>query len=165
MSEKSEKYMAIIGGGAVFAFLIGYSIYALAKKSRIDEAIREGDTAALVRLGSEADNTSTRKKIATALLEVRDEATPILIARLRSDSRESITGTMKLVISMGDEESIPKLIEALNASGTKVMAEAFANSGHEALNDAASAWAQRNGYTIVRRPGSAGTRWGEAQEE
>jgi hypothetical protein len=51
-------------------------------------------------------------------------------------------------IGLGEADIIPTLIELLNASDDKATAEAYLNCGHKDLCAAATAWAERKGYTI-----------------
>ncbi len=47
-----------------------------------------------------------------------------------------------------------------NADGTKTMAEAYLNSGHDGLANAAKQWSLSNGYIILSGQGAAPVRWG-----
>ncbi|MBI4826159.1 MAG: hypothetical protein HY807_07020 [Nitrospirae bacterium] len=58
------------------------------------------------------------------------------------------------------EEIIPVLINKLDTEGTKVMAEAYLNCGHDKLNAAAREWAANHRYTIQTGQGAAPIGWG-----
>lgn len=74
----------------------------------------------------------------------------VLLEDIRSNNSIIIRNALYTFIGIGNSEIIPELIESLNEHGTKVTAEAYLNSGHKELSDAAELWAYRNGYEIVK---------------
>ena len=81
------------------------------------------------------------KPVAIALDAVLD-ATPVDI--------EVVAGAYYYFIRKGMPGTERLLVEGLNLHGNVSMAQAFLNSGNEVLEDAAHAWAKRNGYGINR---------------
>ena len=64
-------------------------------------------------------------------------------------------------IQEGIVGSEPSMIEALNSFGYSVMAEAFLNRGNSTLEEAATDWADRYGYEIIRSSwGGDFSQWG-----
>jgi len=76
----------------------------------------------------------------------------------------AIAGAAHYYVRKGKEDTEPVLISALEAYGTKEMAEMYLNCGNEKLSAAAEEWAKKHYYTIVKRDipysTSAGPVWG-----
>jgi hypothetical protein len=98
-----------------------------------------------------------------------------LIAALKdadADVREGATdalgqilgklGTSAVVplIRRGEPGTEDALIQALNESNDREMAEDFLNCGNSKLEDAAGAWASKHGYRIESNPGRGHVGWG-----
>ncbi len=64
-----------------------------------------------------------------------NETKPVLLNDLQSGDPIKYTYAANSLIRVGMEEIVEKLIEKLNKSGTKTMAESFLNSGHTSLSE------------------------------
>jgi len=84
----------------------------------------------------------------------------ILLKDIESINYFTIENALYAFMGIGREEIIPILIEKLNTKGTKIMAEAYLNCGHDKLDKAARDWATRNGYSIIKGHGASPIGWG-----
>lgn len=66
-----------------------------------------------------------------------------------------------LIIRVGNENTVPALIKALELYGNVEMAKFYLNSGHEQLESAAQAWATANGYRVTIGGIGSGLGWGD----
>ncbi len=63
------------------------------------------------------------------------------------------------LIALGREECVGAMIASLKAHGIIQIAEAYLNSGHAALYEAAAAWVCQNGWMAEERDGTSPTGW------
>jgi HEAT repeat protein len=85
----------------------------------------------------------------------------VLLADVKSNDRGTIDTALYAFIGIGNAEILPELTGTLAAGGTKTMAEAFLNCGHEELRKAAESWAEKHGYTIKIGQGAHPVTWGK----
>lgn len=85
----------------------------------------------------------------------------VLLADVKSNDRGTIDTALYAFIGIGNAEILPELTGTLAAGGTKTMAEAFLNCGHEVLRKAAESWAEKHGYTIKTGQGAHPVTWGK----
>lgn len=83
----------------------------------------------------------------------------ILLDDLRSAEFRRIEHAAYALITIGREEIIPDLIQALEKHGTKEMAETFANSGQVRLREAAERWVAQRGAYFSPGPGAHEAFW------
>jgi len=120
-------------------------------------------------------NDTVRWTVAEAISESGAPAIEPLIAALKdtdADVREGATDALGQIlgkigisavvplIRRGEPGTEDALIQALNESNDREMAEDFLNCGNSKLEDAAGAWASRHGYRIESNPGRGHVGWG-----
>ena len=90
-----------------------------------------------------------RVRAANALVHIPDSRNiePFLGA-LQSSNVEVIAGAYSFYIERGEEEAIDLLIDAIKKYGTREMALTYLNCGQNQLIEAATNWANENGYII-----------------
>jgi hypothetical protein len=104
-----------------------------------------------------------KKFSAKALGETDDiRATEILLNAFKNGNLEVVTGAYRFFIRRGEAGSEPMLIEALNGAWDRTMAINFQNCGNPQLEQAASDWAKRRGYTLTLAADQTVPKWGEA---
>jgi hypothetical protein len=64
------------------------------------------------------------------------------------------------LIALGRAECVDAMIASLKSHGMIQIAEAYLNSGHAALSEAAAAWACQNGWMVEECAGKVPTTWG-----
>ena len=107
-----------------------------------------------------------RQAAANSLSEIGDpSAVNVLLTALREHNADAIAGASRFFVRRGEPGSEDALIEALDKAGDTPMARDFLNSGNQRLRDAATAWAEKNGYqvTTMYEPSAekrAGSDWG-----
>ena len=84
----------------------------------------------------------------------------ILMADIQSDDFNRMQYAMFTVIKRADAEKVPALVERLKKRGSKDLAEAFLNCGHQPLREAAERWASANGLIVQTGSGSSPVHWG-----
>ncbi len=94
------------------------------------------------------------------LLSVWEQTKKVLLADVKSEEYPVIENALYGFIGLGQSEIITVLIETLKEEGTKTMAEAYLNCGHETLDKAAREWAQEHGYFIMWGGGYCPITWG-----
>ena len=121
--------------------------------------VTDATVLALIKFGGSAvdplirtlNNTDpeVRVRAANALVQIPDSRNiePFLGA-LQSGNIEVIAGAYSFYIERGEEEAIDLLIDAINKYGTREMAITYLNCGQNQLVDAATTWANENGYII-----------------
>jgi HEAT repeat protein len=111
-------------------------------------------------------NPNIKASAARILADMSPPAEEPLIEALQNGEIIVIGGAYKFYIKKGIKSSVPLLIEALNTSGDKSMAEAYLNSGNTKLSNAAIDWAKSHGYRVNSLPGYGGVgraKWGKNQ--
>jgi len=122
---------------------------------------------ALVKLGWSAKTDADKVHFWVAnkkrnLLEQNWEITKkVLLKDVESDDSATITYALYAFIAIGKEDVLPDLINKISQKGTKTMAEAYLNCGHNELYDTAMSWANKNGYSISAGTGSNPVDWGK----
>lgn len=96
----------------------------------------------------------------TELMKDWETTQRILLADVESSSYRTIENALYAFIGIGNEEAIHVLVETLQSRGNKIMAEAYLNCRHKSLDEAARAWAKRNGYDVKASAGSSPVSWG-----
>jgi hypothetical protein len=84
----------------------------------------------------------------------------VLLKDVESDCYSTVENALYAFTAIGRDEIIPVLIDKLNNRGNKTMAEAFLNCGNSSLVNAATEWADRNGYKISKGAGAHPVSWG-----
>jgi hypothetical protein len=101
---------------------------------------------------SQANATAQQIKSASAIL---DKA-------LKAKDYPAIAGAIVYFIYEGRNGTEPILISALNACGTKEMAELYLNCGNKKLEAAGKKWAQTHHFTIVSQKATwSSAQWGQ----
>jgi hypothetical protein len=100
------------------------------------------------------------KEDAGALLGIWDQTKRVLLKDLETNSTSCVEYAICVFVSLGNEEIIPVLIDNLNKSDSKDVAEIYLNCGHDGLEHAAEEWATAHGYIISHSPGSPDAVWG-----
>jgi len=90
------------------------------------------------------------KRDKEGLLADWKETNKALLADLRSGKEAASRNAARALISLGQEESVKDLVNHLNNTRDKGIAEVCLNSGNAELNQAAKDWAKRNGYTVMQ---------------
>jgi hypothetical protein len=104
-----------------------------------------------------------RRRAARTLGAVKDpRAAEILLNAFKNRNLEVVTGAYRFFIRRGEAGSEPMLIEALNGAWDRTMGIDFQNCGNPQLEQAASDWAKRRGYTLTLAAGQTVPKWGEA---
>lgn len=102
------------------------------------------------------------KKDGKALVENWDETKQVLFKDLKSYDRITVENALFTLIRLGKSEVIEELIDILNSGENSLIAEVYLNCSNKRLNDAALAWAKKNGYTVSASGGFEryGAAWG-----
>lgn len=78
-----------------------------------------------------------------------EQARRVLLGDLMSCERKRIDTAAYALISLGNEDVVPALVQALDARGNEDTVEMYLNCGHTKLQEAARRWADMHpGYTI-----------------
>jgi HEAT repeat protein len=116
-----------------------------------------GDDRATEGLVGLLDDAGTRRAAVGALVAIhRDDATP-LVRYLRSRATVAV---YRPLIRIGQKDTVPALVTALERFGTEAMGETYLNCGEPRLEKAAKQWARAHGYIVVPGMGSAEEAWG-----
>lgn len=116
-----------------------------------------GDTRATAGLVGLLADSKTAAAATTALADIhREDAAPLL----KYLKAKKSVGVYRVLIRIGQGDTVPALVTALKAFGTKTMGETYLNCGNATLERAARTWAKQHGYTVVTRPGAGEERWG-----
>ena len=85
----------------------------------------------------------------------------VLTRDLYSKDPDVVENALFALIGIGRKEVIDDLITTLNDKGNLPLAEAYLNSGHNRLMDAAEIWAMNNGHKVHEfKKGSQPVQWG-----
>jgi len=126
-------------------------------------------TAAAKALGELGDRDATKALVAGLKDAKLSAEAALALAKLYKDDPDKLLPYLKAkatvgvyygLIRIGAESTIPGLVKALNAFGTKDMAVDYLNCGSTKLEDAARAWAKKHGYEVVQQPGGGSVQWG-----
>ena len=79
---------------------------------------------------------------------------------LASGEIRKIEHAVYAIISLGREEMIPELIQALGRWGCQEMADTYLASGHAELAEAARDWAKKNGRALPSPESTLQASWG-----
>ncbi len=113
------------------------------------------------------EDSDVRKMTARALGEIGDaRAVEPLLAASRNGDLEVVAAAYRFFIARGEPGTESTLIDALNAHGTRPMAETFLKCGLSQLEEAAREWASSHGYEIISIAGpggGGGLQWGSGQ--
>ena len=126
-----------------------------------DESLRTTAAGALSRIGVATvepliaamndPDSGVRGSAARALGGINDpRAATALLTVLEKHDTAVIASDAPLFIKLCKPGSEDALIEALDRFGNKDMAQLFLNCGNSRLEQAARAWAGRNGYQVIR---------------
>lgn len=85
----------------------------------------------------------------------------VLLSDIESSRYEVVQNAIYAFIGIGRSDIIPALVQKLEQDGSKVMAEAYLNSGHQDLEKAALEWASVHGYEVKEGSGATPVEWGE----
>ncbi|VAW99773.1 hypothetical protein MNBD_GAMMA22-2924 [hydrothermal vent metagenome] len=97
---------------------------------------------------------SSRQALGDALAAVA------LFKEIQPGIKNSVQQAALELIRIGNESRIPEMVDLLTLYGNTVLAEDYLNCGQPDLNNAALAWAKKNGYNIRKGGGSHRARWG-----
>lgn len=132
-----------------------------------DWSINNNSVKILTKFGWQPRTVEERVHFWVALREAKllkenwPETKKVLFNDLNSKDYKTIENALNGIIGLGKRESIPELISLLYTKGDETMAEAFLNCGSPVLNEAARQLAQKQGYTLSRRPDVSPVSWGE----
>lgn len=132
-----------------------------------DWTINNNSSKVLTKFGWQPQTIEERIHFWVALREVTSlkenwrVTKKVLFNDLNSKDYKTIENALNGIIGLGKKESIPELISLLYTKGDEIMAEAFLNCGSPVLNEAARQLAQKQGYTLSRRPDASPVSWGE----
>jgi hypothetical protein len=84
----------------------------------------------------------------------------VLLGDALSKDAETAGYGVFVLVGLGDQSTVPKLVDALNANGRIFMAEAFLNCGNATLRSEAQLWARRHGLQTTSGV-SKGPLWGQ----
>lgn len=116
--------------------------------------------ALIAALQSKKEDTQHSAALALSGID-SNEAKEALNALIEQQNLSVIAHIYDYYIQQGIPGSEPTLIEALDHFGYSVMAEAFLNCGNGLLDEAATDWADRHGYDIIRSSwGGIYPKWG-----
>lgn len=113
------------------------------------------------------ESAGVRYAAANSLVSVDPGLTQFLVDALDNRDIETVASAYPFYIRKGIPGSEPVLIEALNAHGSKWMAEKYLNSGNGQLEAAANTWASNNGFWISPSYGTSGSsasQWGNSSD-
>lgn len=108
-----------------------------------------------------------RYAAANSLVSVDPGLTQFLVDALNNRDIETVASAYPFYIRKGIPGSEPVLIEALNAHGSKWMAEKYLNSGNGQLEAAANTWSSNNGFLVTPSYGTSGSsasQWGSSSD-
>ena len=83
----------------------------------------------------------------------------VLVSDLESGNRQQVSGAVISFIGAGHSQAIPILLEILERSEDRLLAEAYLNSRHGTLESAARDWAQLRGFVVERGKGFRPVTW------
>jgi HEAT repeat protein len=136
----------------------------------VDKALEGIGAPAVEPLIATLKKTDSRVRMyaARALGKIKDpRSDSALLAAWSERDMAVIAGAGSFFIGRGESGSENTLIEALNSSGDRELAQDFLNCRNPNLADAAHAWATRNGYSISwigpDLSGSTYAKWGSEQ--
>jgi len=84
----------------------------------------------------------------------------VLIEDLQSGDRDEVDNAVWALVGLGANNKIKAMIETLEVTDSKTLAESYLNAGHDPLEEAARSWAARNGYDIRKGDGANPAQWG-----
>jgi HEAT repeat protein len=90
-----------------------------------------------------------------------DQTKDVLLKDVSSSEYLVIENAIAAFIGIGDETIIPDLINILERKSTITLAEAYLNSGHLQLENAAVSWGEKRGYHVKKGPGEYLATWGK----
>jgi len=93
------------------------------------------------------------------LTEEWEAAKEVLLSELDGRDLRARDAACALIV-LGREECVGAMIASLKAHGMIQIAEAYLNSGHPALYEAAAEWVCRHGWMAEPREGMSPVRWG-----
>lgn len=109
-------------------------------------------------------NATTQWHAAAALAAMHDvAANQTLTKAVKNGNLLVAAAAHSFLIELGDSDTIPALVEALNEHGDLAMAQDFMASGNSRLSDAALDWGKRNGYDDVGTPEGLHPIWGRGK--
>ncbi len=76
----------------------------------------------------------------------------VLLEDISSNSGLRVENALNALVCIGNTEVLKELIDALDRTGSRSLAEAFAHSGQPRLREAAIRWADDRDVTLARRP-------------
>jgi HEAT repeat protein len=100
------------------------------------------------------------RKDSNRLKERWDQTRRILLADVSAEDRRRIENAVYSFVAIGESKILEDLVRILDDQGNTEIAETYLNSGNDQLHNAARAWADRNGYTIIPGPGAHRASWG-----
>jgi HEAT repeat protein len=116
-----------------------------------------GDTRATEALVRLLATKETRPAAVRALVSIhRGDATP-LVKYLKSASTIQV---YRPLIRIGQADTVPALVKALQRFGNKTMGETYLNCGQPKLEKAAVAWGKAHGYIVIPSYGAGEEAWG-----
>jgi HEAT repeat protein len=103
-----------------------------------------------------------RQYVALALGGINDShSVEPLTAALKDDPEVTVRANSAIaLVRLGPSGINDVLIWALNDSNSGLMAKAFLNSGNSSLHDAATEWAHRHGFVVVKEAPDLIVPWG-----
>lgn len=99
------------------------------------------------------------------LLKNWKQAKRVLLADIRSKDPHKVENGVYVLMLLGQEEVLPDLKRALREKGNRRIAQAFYESKHEDLVEAAKEWAREHGVSLVPEDQNWTPIWGKFFED
>jgi HEAT repeats len=123
---------------------------------------------ALEKLNWQPDNDRDRVRYWVALgrgkmlNEQWSMAKKVLMEDIKSNKRNLIDYALYAFITIGNQDVIPNLVDALHSQESKEMALAYLNCGQPTLEAAGNTWARDRGYEVIKTKDTSGRKvaWG-----
>jgi HEAT repeat protein len=98
----------------------------------------------------------------TMLNEQWDTTKRVLMEDVKSSQRNLIDYALYAFITIGNQDVIPNLVDALHNQESKEMALAYLNCGQPTLEAAGNTWASDRGYEVIKTKDTSGRKvaWG-----
>jgi hypothetical protein len=133
-----------------------------------DWALKSDAGKALEKLNWQPENDRDRVRYWVALgrgkmlNEQWSMAKKVLMEDIKSNKRNLIDYALYAFITIGNQDVIPNLVDALHSQESKEMALAYLNCGQPTLEAAGNTWASDRGYEVIKTKDTSGRKvaWG-----